>query len=365
MKRLIIITTLSFVLAITSVASAAIPHLINYQGKLTDSNGVPLNGTYNITFRIYNAQTSGNLLWEEPHTQANGTQITITNGIFSIMLGSVTPLNLSFDQPYWLSIQVGGDPEMTPRQQITSVGYAINAEQLSGKQINEFILAPANSQQGDVLIRDAQSWTKLAAGSPGQILKTQGPGANPVWASAGRQLFTSSGTFTAPTGVTTVYITAVGGGGGGAAGYGAMAGSGGGGGSFLASFPVTVQAGNNYTVTIGAGGAGGIGGGAAGGAGEDTTFSTLATVKGGGMGYYGGPGGVGGGTPSGNIGGVGYQGVFGATFNSAAGGGGGSPFGAGGNGGATGSNATGYGTGGGGGLYGGGNGAAGFCLVEW
>ena len=32
----------------------------------------------------------------------------------------------------------------------------------------------------------------------------------------GKQLFTSSGTFTAPTGVTTVYLTMVGGGGGGA-----------------------------------------------------------------------------------------------------------------------------------------------------
>ncbi len=182
MKRLITVFIVLSIVCICGYSSAAIPHLINYQGKLTDSEGVPLNGTHNITFRIYDQSGGGNLLWTEAHTQAAGAPVTITNGIFSIMLGSLASgLTLPFDQPYWLSIQVGGDPEMTPRQQITSVGYAINSEQVGGKQLSELILVPANSQQGDVLIRDASGWTRLAAGSAGQILKTQGTGANPVW----------------------------------------------------------------------------------------------------------------------------------------------------------------------------------------
>jgi hypothetical protein len=45
-----------------------------------------------------------------------------------VLLGSVTPLDLPFDVPYWLSLEVNSDGEMSPRQQITSVGYAIHAE---------------------------------------------------------------------------------------------------------------------------------------------------------------------------------------------------------------------------------------------
>jgi len=103
-------------------ANAAVPHLINYQGRLTDSSGNPLNGSYNLTFRIYDVETAGNLLWEEVQSG-----VLIQKGIFSALLGSVTALNLPFDIPYFLEIKVGSEV-MSPRQRITSAGYAIKAE---------------------------------------------------------------------------------------------------------------------------------------------------------------------------------------------------------------------------------------------
>jgi len=106
-----------------SLSYAAVPHLINYQGKLTDSSGTALNGSYNITFRIYDAETAGNLLWQEQYTG-----VVIQKGIFSVLLGSITALDLAFDKQYYLAIQVGSDPEMSPRQRITSAAYAIRAE---------------------------------------------------------------------------------------------------------------------------------------------------------------------------------------------------------------------------------------------
>ena len=42
--------------------------------------------------------------------------------------------------------------------------------------------------QGDILYRDGSGLARLAAGTSGQFLKTQGAGANPVWASAGTLL---------------------------------------------------------------------------------------------------------------------------------------------------------------------------------
>jgi len=132
---LFIFASLLLCLLLLSSAFAQIPHLINYQGKLTDTNGNPVaDGNYSITFRIYDAAGGGTLLWEE--TQS----ILVQKGLFSCLLGGVTNLDLAFDKPYWLAIKVGSDAEMTPRQQIASVGYAIRAEKVNEIRGSENIL---------------------------------------------------------------------------------------------------------------------------------------------------------------------------------------------------------------------------------
>lgn len=99
-----------------------------------------------------------------------------------------------------------------------------------------------------------------------------------TWASAGRiQIYTSSGSFVAPTGTTTVYLTMIGGGGGGSQNDNTGS-AGGGSGQWVINYPYTVVGGNTYTVTIGAGGAGG--GGATGSNGGSTVFDAL-TMSGG------------------------------------------------------------------------------------
>ena len=120
-KVLILVTLLTLALTLTSYAE--IPHLINYQGKATDAQGAPLNDDYNITIRIYNHLTAGDLLWNETHSG-----VTITNGVFNILLGDVTPLDLPFDEDCWIGIEINTDGEMTPRTRISSVGYAYRAE---------------------------------------------------------------------------------------------------------------------------------------------------------------------------------------------------------------------------------------------
>jgi hypothetical protein len=65
------------------------------------------------------------------------------------------------------------------------------------------------------------------------------------------QLFTSSGTFTIPTGVTALKVTVIGGGGGGHRGYDV----GGGGGGTSTKWYTGLTPGNTITVTVGAGGA--------------------------------------------------------------------------------------------------------------
>jgi len=104
---------------------------------------------------------------------------------------------------------------------------------------------------------------------------------------AGTESFTSDGTFSVPTGITTVDVLVVAGGGGGGPDNGGGAGAGGL--IFRPAFPVTP--GGTVSVTVGDGGQGSHPTGNT--TGSDSVFGTL-TAKGGGKGN-GGPGGSGGG----------------------------------------------------------------------
>ncbi len=137
----------------------------------------------------------------------------------------------------------------------------------------------------------------------------------------GQQVFTFSGTFTIPTGITSIDLFGVGGGGGGntyqSSGDTASAGGGGGGSGYTATVSgLSVSAGQVLSINIGAGGAGGVTTNrkpweiARGKDGGNTTISrngtVLLTAKGGiasdspyfGQYIYGGSGGSGGGMAS-------------------------------------------------------------------
>ncbi len=90
------IKLVSIVVMMAAVASASGPNLINYQGSLTNGTGTLQNGTFSVSFRIYNVVSGGSPLWTETHSA-----VTVTSGLFSIVLGSITPftVNLFDDSP--------------------------------------------------------------------------------------------------------------------------------------------------------------------------------------------------------------------------------------------------------------------------
>jgi hypothetical protein len=102
------------------------------------------------------------------------------------------------------------------------------------------------------------------------------------------ETFTSDGTFTAPAGITKVYLTMVAGGGGGGTGVQtSFAGGGGGGGGSVVNYPYTVVPGNSYDVVVGAGGAGGAAPNSDGIVGSNSTFDSTVIVLGGNFGGTG------------------------------------------------------------------------------
>ena len=102
--------------------ASAIPQLVNLEGKLNNNVGNPINASVPMTFAIYGAASGGSPLWSETHTS-----VQINNGIFDVLLGSQTSLNLPFDSDYWLAITVNGE-NMSQRVRIASAGYAFTAK---------------------------------------------------------------------------------------------------------------------------------------------------------------------------------------------------------------------------------------------
>jgi len=134
-RRLYALTTLVLLLIIATDALATGPNggpglqafhpQIHYQARLVDpSTGQPKpDGTYSVTFAIYDAESGGTVRWSE--TQS----LLVTDGMMSAMLGSVTPMDpmMFYGSDRWLGVTVSPDPEMTPRQPIAYVPYAVYA----------------------------------------------------------------------------------------------------------------------------------------------------------------------------------------------------------------------------------------------
>jgi hypothetical protein len=105
MRPVILIWAL--VILCPALAQGAVPATMSYQGILADASGQPVpDDDYDLTFRIYTVAYGGTPLWEELNT------ISTVDGVFDAILGRATPLDLPFDQEYYLGITVAGEGEM-------------------------------------------------------------------------------------------------------------------------------------------------------------------------------------------------------------------------------------------------------------
>lgn len=158
MKRLIVLT----VLFLTTSIFAAVPSGISYQGYLTDDTGTPIDGTTNIIFQLYSVESGGSAFWSEMHL---GT--AVTNGVFSVILGEQTPLNLDFSTDYWVGITVGGDSEMAPRVKFVAVPTALRAAE--AEDVLDDTITTDKVQDGTLIDADINASANI---SPSKIAGT-------------------------------------------------------------------------------------------------------------------------------------------------------------------------------------------------
>ncbi|MFH1863694.1 MAG: hypothetical protein ABIJ85_02130, partial [bacterium] len=150
---------------------------LSFQGRLTNQYGNPITVSTNLVFKLYDAATAGNTLWN-----AAATACAITpdsDGIFSTLLGSTCPplpggaiaaTVFSENPNVWVGVTVGADAEATPRIQIATVGYALNAETLQGfppSATGTINTIPIINNDGDLIIAAASPTIQSTSGTFG------------------------------------------------------------------------------------------------------------------------------------------------------------------------------------------------------
>ncbi|MFH1686118.1 MAG: hypothetical protein ABIE70_01185 [bacterium] len=123
MKSVLFIALCGLVLLAAATAYPyGAPREFNYQGVLRDADGEPVTTQKNITFRIYNAETAGAVLWQETLVATPDNK-----GGVCLLLGRINSLadSVIATGDRWLAIQIEGDAEMTQRTKLVSSPYAM------------------------------------------------------------------------------------------------------------------------------------------------------------------------------------------------------------------------------------------------
>ncbi|MCB0217624.1 MAG: hypothetical protein H6648_07860 [Caldilineae bacterium] len=122
-------------------ASAAVPALINFQGRLSGADGWPLpDGEHALDVALYATAVGGSPLWRERKT------LRLEGGLFTTQLGDSRPLDPSLAAlgELWVGLGIDGAAEMGPRIRLTSAPFALrsaDADALAGQTASDFAAA--------------------------------------------------------------------------------------------------------------------------------------------------------------------------------------------------------------------------------
>ena len=128
MKRACIVSlTLGALLLTAGPSVADVPLEMPIQGVLRDNAGNLTDGTFDVTFALYDVEEDGASLWSET------VPVTVSAGIFSARLGTVEALDpalFAASPGLFLGMAVDADPEL-PRRPLGTTGYAFQASSAS------------------------------------------------------------------------------------------------------------------------------------------------------------------------------------------------------------------------------------------
>jgi hypothetical protein len=157
MKTQLIRLLTAAALCVSLHQAAAQGTAFTYQGRLNSGTN-PANGSYDLTFALYNASTAGG----QVGSTLTSTAVGVTNGLFTVVEDFGSVFN---GTAYWLQIGVrtnggGAFAALSPRQALTPEPYAVFAEGASAAGITGTV--PNSALNPDVALLDGnQTFTGL------------------------------------------------------------------------------------------------------------------------------------------------------------------------------------------------------------
>jgi hypothetical protein len=125
-------------------AAASPPRILMYQGRLLNSNNVPVSdATALMSFALYTAASGGTCLWSNNDTACGSVTtrtVTLSAGLFSEALGDTTASTpyapiaatvFSNNASVFLEVTVNGET-LAPRKQMLASPYAVNSDTVDG-----------------------------------------------------------------------------------------------------------------------------------------------------------------------------------------------------------------------------------------
>ncbi|HEY3358417.1 MAG TPA: hypothetical protein VGQ83_34530 [Polyangia bacterium] len=147
----------ALLLLASSTASAQIPRIISFQGRLADGSGNLITGSLSFNFSIWTTSVpgEGSACFAETHSN-----LTLTNGLFTANIGSKTTGGIApgctFGSPYYLEVKVvGDDGAMAPRVALTAMPYALRAaiaddtDKVNGYTMAALVTKPVYAENGN------------------------------------------------------------------------------------------------------------------------------------------------------------------------------------------------------------------------
>lgn len=123
MKSTVLASIAALTMLIAPAAHAQAPASVPVQGYLVTDAGAPVSASTTFTLRLFDVESGGAALHEEVQTA------DVDRGFFGLYLGDGAALDLTlFRGPLWLSVEIDGAGEMSPRLALGTVPYAAYAE---------------------------------------------------------------------------------------------------------------------------------------------------------------------------------------------------------------------------------------------
>lgn len=148
-------------------AATSARQLVTAQVRIATPTGQPISGDLSLTFRIYDAATGGNKLWEEVHDGTSLPKVRSTHGMVAVVLGQREALTPAVFDPVgaddrYLAVVLAGSE--VGRVRLTSVGYAVAAVSAGG------LWDSSTNTSLDIAALDSR-WV-LASGTGGGVVRT-------------------------------------------------------------------------------------------------------------------------------------------------------------------------------------------------